>query len=128
VPSRRRPTDRDHSDSSWRDPLFPFPSTDDDFTSMLRRWIALSSRHRRLLGLVFGLIEAPPFFSEMRFEMTCQAVELLGRRVGGVESLATFSTSMSEALTAMGAASLADEVTRVRAELWEREAPFGMRL
>jgi hypothetical protein len=112
------------------EPFFALPDESDGLGTMLERWLTLSSRHRRVLGLVFGLLESPPYFAEMRFDLTARALDLVGARIVGASSLGAFIESMPEAASKLvGSRELfCDTVARVRARMWDDEAPLGLGL
>lgn len=82
------------------------------------------------MGLVFGLIEAPPAFAEMRFELVYQALELVGSRVLGAASVREVAASVADAWQM--AVGDVDAFLRtnngLRNTLWDRDPPMGFEL
>lgn len=107
--------------------LFRFPEALDQ---VLPRWLELARTHRRLMGLFFGLLEAPPLFAEMRFDLSFRALDLIATRIAGATTLqALFASEEARFHPLVGDATkfIADAEDR-RSKLWDDDAPPGMRL
>jgi hypothetical protein len=74
--------DEDERDGKLKT-LFAFPDEGERFSHLVKRWLGLWRQHRKLFGLVFGLVEAPPVFVEVRLSQNYAAFEMLSDRVLG---------------------------------------------
>lgn len=113
-----------------RDELIAFPADDEALSALFGGWLALSARHGRVLDLVFGLLDAPPKLTDMRFELASVALDLVARRIAGLPSASDLVLQMNEASDALAGSAgiLVEALASAHGALWDEGPPRGLRL